>query len=208
MSTTTKRKMRARTGGSTGLLIALVGLGLCFGQPRAVGAQPLEGSLANGNLLLPLDGSQPQQELSQTENGLTLINDDASNEVHTSGASERGTTNRMTIVLNGTENAGLGESWPATALVPDFLPDAGTFAPASLAPGTFVQVGANNTMDVSLSGTSNLAAAYQSGLGNMLTATVTGVNNVSAVYQAGSANVAAYNQSGSNNNLGISQTSW
>ncbi len=208
MVATSARKNLEKPVGPTVWIAALAGCSLWLGLATAASATSPKDEASNRNLLLQPDISEPYTDLSRIENGLTLINHDTSNQVSTSGASQRGSTNRMTITLSGTGNGGLGESWPAAFLVPDFQPNAGGFAPASLTPGSFAQIGSNNVMDVKISGASNRSAAYQSGIGNALTASVSGNDNMSAVYQAGTANFSAYTQTGSNNNLGISQTSW
>lgn len=105
--------------------------------------------------------------------------------------------NSITTAITGDLNGGpLGSSFSGAALA------------GGLQPGTLRQSGFNNTMAITVEGTSNLFAFAQIGSGNMIRASITGHSNQAAVMQTGINNHASFSQNGIGNIVSISQVSW
>lgn len=77
-----------------------------------------------------------------------------------------------------------------------------------LQPGTIVQDGHANAMDISVAGSGNLFAFAQHGSENILNAAITGSGNQAAVLQMGVGNVLSFTQNGSGNTISVTQRSW
>lgn len=105
--------------------------------------------------------------------------------------------NSLTLAIDGRLNGGFGETWTQSPIFDD-MP----------APGTIVQTGFGNALDLAILGTRNLFSVLQSGQNNTVNGFISGTNNAASVSQVGSYNVASFSQIGTRNSLAISQTSW
>ncbi len=148
------------------------------------------GAMASNELvLLTHDEFLNRAEIAITGNDNRLI----ISQEHTGGVG----LNSVTATINGDLNGGpLGASFTGAALA------------TGLQPGTIRQSGFNNTMAISVEGTSNLFAFAQIGSGNALHASITGHSNQAAVTQVGTNNYAGFSQNGIGNIVSISQVSW
>lgn len=107
-----------------------------------------------------------------------------------------GGANTLTVNLDGDLNGGpLGSAFdgPASGL--------------GLTPGQIEQIGHDNVIALSVTGTSNLFAMSQMGSGNGLSALIIGSNNQVAVRQGGSGNSLSLVQNGNGNILSVVQQS-
>jgi len=112
---------------------------------------------------------------------------------HTGGVG----SNLISLRIDGSLNGGpLGSSFTGSALA------------LGLRPGSLIQQGSGNSMQVAVTGTSNLFAFSQIGVGNSLVASITGQNNQAAVLQVGNNNFSSFSQNGIGNSVSIVQKSW
>ena len=126
-------------------------------------------------------------EISGDGNRLTILQE------HTGGTG----SNVIDLRIDGSLNGGpLGASFTGPALA------------VGLQPGSLIQQGSDNSMQVAISGTANLFAFSQIGVGNRLSASMTGQHNQAAVLQIGNNNISSFSQNGIGNSVSIVQKSW
>jgi Curlin associated repeat len=107
------------------------------------------------------------------------------------------TENSIHIAITGNHNGGAAGSFFS-----------GNAARNGLMPGTLVQDGYGNDLVLTVNGSRNLFAFYQSGTGNAATARIKGTSNQASVQQIGNYNYASISQTGTGNRISISQRSW
>jgi hypothetical protein len=145
----------------------------------------------------------------EASNGLYIISDDDIRNVASLNANGSGNrvfvvqdhdglsgANRLTLDIEGDLNGG-----PLNAYFGPLMPDLG------LAPGRIKQIGHDNAMRISVTGSQNLFSMSQNGYGNQLTAVVTGNYNQAAVMQIGNGNSLSFTQNGNGNMLSVVQRS-
>lgn len=105
--------------------------------------------------------------------------------------------NSVDLVIEGDLNGGpLGASFSGVA------------AGHGLRPGSIIQQGFGNSMEVAVLGSRNLFAFQQTGSGNALQASIVGFDNQAAVQQVGIGNNAVFSQNGNGNIVSITQHSF
>lgn len=107
-----------------------------------------------------------------------------------------GSANEIALSVEGDRNGGVTD-WAF-----------GGELASQLLPGTLMQSGSGNRMQVAVQGSDNSFAFAQVGTGNSLTASISGSYNQALVYQVGNANTVNFSQNGTGNTLLVSQRSW
>lgn len=105
--------------------------------------------------------------------------------------------NAISVSIEGNRNGG-----------PEGAVFSGPAAATGLSPGSLMQSGFGNAIELAVAGDDNLFAVTQSGSGNVAIGAITGFANQAAIVQVGVGNVASFSQNGIGNIVSISQHSW
>ncbi len=141
------------------------------------------GGFGRNDLNASIDGNRNMLNVLQTNTGLF-----------------GGATNTIDVSIRGNRN----NERSAFTLTPSLTGAAG------LAPGTLVQIGRGNSIDMQVGDTDpnsndNLFAFSQTGDGNGIVGSTNGIGNEVAIVQGGNDNFAAFSQVGNFNSIGVSQ---
>lgn len=166
------------------------------------------------NLLVITDGSDARNAVSYTLDG-----DGNRLEVLQEASAGGSLTNAISLSIEGDGNGGpTGSAFTGAPLAIGLLPGQlsqrgeGNSMDVAITGSSNIfgmaQLGDGNTMTVAVTGRSNLFALAQNGDGNAVTASIRGTGNQAAVQQFGNNNMAVFSQAGNANSVSITQRSY
>ncbi|MCY0094042.1 hypothetical protein [Hoeflea ulvae] len=165
-------------------------IGLSLGVAALLAASVLPSSANQiDQIQTPATGNELELLVTGDDNMLSI------EQIHDSN----GGLNQINLEIVGNANGGFGQDWNQPLQ---------SMESVGLQPGTIIQEGHENLIDLQILGSSNLFAAIQRGSGNTLSGTITGSGNQVASVQLGTGNSFAFSQTGNGNSIAVFQKSW